>query len=211
MKTNNYKKYIFITILLMLLSINARAEEATFKKCIDGDTADLVINGKTKKVRFLAVDAPEIKHGNKKADPYGEDAKLFTCYALKTAKKINLEYDKNSDKTDKYDRHLVWVFVDDKLLQAMLVKKGYAKVAYLYGDYKYTDQLKKYEAQAKKEKINMWSDYKIDYIHYLLIFGICIIVLIVCIVDKSYRKKTVRKIKNKAKRKLDKEVDKLFR
>ena len=206
------KKFLNIFVLvIMFFCVDAKAKEVSFKKCIDGDTANLVIDGKVEKVRFLAVDAPEIKHGNKKADPYGEDAKLFTCISLKSAKKITIEYDKNSDKTDKYDRILAWVFVDDKLLQGLLVKKGYAKVAYLYDDYKYTPELKKYEAEAKSKKLNIWSDYQEDYLHYLFIIGLGIIVLIICIFDKAYRKKTVRKIKRKARSKLDKEVDKLLK
>ena len=206
------KKFLNVFVLfIMFFSFNVKAEEVTLKKCIDGDTADFNINGEVKKVRFLAVDAPEIKHGSKKADPYGDKASLFTCTALKMANKVTLEYDSNSDKTDKYGRVLAWVFVDDKLLQGLLVKKGYAKVAYLYGDYKYTEKLQKYESEAKSKKINMWSDYKEDYSEYLFIGVIGLIVIIVCIFDKSFRKKTVRKIKRKAKRSLDKEVDKLLK
>ncbi|MBR2833030.1 MAG: thermonuclease family protein [Bacilli bacterium] len=205
------KKFLNIFVLvIMFFSFGVKAEEVTLKKCIDGDTADFNINGKVKKVRFLAIDAPEIKHGDKKADPYGEDASLFTCMALKTANKVTLEYE-SKNNTDKYGRVLAWVFVDDKLLQGLLVKKGYAKVAYLYGDYKYTDKLKKYESEAKSNKLNIWSDYKEDYTQYLFIGIIGIIVLIVCIFDKSYRKKTARKIKRKVRKSLDKEVDKLLK
>ena len=63
----------------------------------------------------------------------------------------------NSTKTDKYDRIIAWVFVDDELLQEDLVSKGYAKVAYLYGDYKYTTQLKEKEQIAKNKKLRIWS------------------------------------------------------
>ena len=206
------KKFLnFLIIFIMFFSFEVKAQEVTLKKCIDGDTADFNIKGEVKKVRFLAVDAPEIKHGDKKADPYGDDASMFTCMALKMANKVTLEYESNSNKTDKYGRVLAWVFVDDKLLQGLLVKKGYAKVAYLYGDYKYTDKLQKYESEAKSKKLHIWSDYKQDYSQYLFIGIIGVIVLIVCIFDKSYRKKTVRKIKRKARKSLDKEVDKLLK
>ena len=42
---------------------------------------------------------------------------------MKNAKKISIEYDPDSDKTDKYERHLVWVYVDDSLLQKELISK----------------------------------------------------------------------------------------
>lgn len=195
--------------LLCLPKTNALS--ASYVKCIDGDTADLKFGGKVHKVRFLAVDAPEIKHGKNKAEPYADDAKLFTCIGLKTANKIEIEYDDNSSKEDKYGRSLVWVFVDGELLQGKLVKKGLAKVAYLYGDYKYTSDLKKYEASAKKKKLNIWSDYKVDYSKYIIIAVILFLVLVFCYFDKAFRKKTIRKIKNKAKRDLSKEFDKLLK
>lgn len=205
------KFVVFFVITLFLFLPKVSALSASYVKCIDGDTAMLKFNGKAQKVRFLAVDAPEIKHGSKKADPYADDAKLFTCIGLQTARKIEVEFDSNSNKTDKYGRSLVWVFVDGELLQAKLVKKGLAKVAYLYGDYKYTNDLKKYEASAKKKKLNIWSDYKFDYSKYVIIAIILFLVLVFCYFDKSFRKKTIRKIKNKAKKDLSKEFDKLLK
>ena len=71
-----------------------------------------------------------------------------------------MEYDPNSTKQDKYGRILAWVYVDDSLLQKELVKKGYAKVAYLYGDYKYTKSLQLLEKKAKSNKVGLWSDNK---------------------------------------------------
>ena len=69
-----------------------------------------------------------------------------------------IEFDDNSDKKDKYNRYLAWVYVDDSLLEEELVQNGLAKVAYLYGDYSYTDELKKVEEEAKENKVGMYSD-----------------------------------------------------
>lgn len=49
------------------------------------------------------------------------------------------------------------MFVDDELLQEQLIQKGYAKVAYLYGDYKYTGRLQEAEKKAKAERLGIWS------------------------------------------------------
>ena len=38
-----------------------------------------------------------------------------------------------------------------------LVSKGYAEVAYLYGDYLYTNELKEEQEKSKKLKIGIWS------------------------------------------------------
>ena len=52
------------------------------------------------------------------------------------------------------------MFVDKELLQEKLVSKGYAKVAYLYDDYKYTKKLQEVEKKAKKSKLGVWSNQK---------------------------------------------------
>ena len=133
-------------------------EEVTFSKCVDGDTIKVKVKNKEATVRMLAVDTPESVHPKKIVEYYGKEASDYTCNLITNAKKIELEYDSNSDKYDKYERLLAWVFVDDYLLQDKLVRNGYAEVAYLYGNYKYTDLLKDHEVLAKQEHIGIWND-----------------------------------------------------
>ena len=133
--------------------VNER-EKVTFSKCSDGDTARFIINGEEKKVRFLAIDTPEVD----KNEPFSKEAKEYTCNTLKKAKEIYLEYDSNSDKEDKYGRLLAFIHVDGELLQKKLIANGYAKVAYIYGDYSYVSDLRKEEEQAKNKKIGIWQD-----------------------------------------------------
>ena len=130
-------------------------EGVQLSKCTDGDTAHFMIDGKDKTVRFLAVDTPETKKPNTPVQPYGKEASNYTCSLLEDADEIRLEFE--DEKTDKYGRYLAWIFVDDELLQEKLIQKGYAKVAYLYDDYKYTDKLQKAEKKAKAERIGIWS------------------------------------------------------
>lgn len=144
------KKLFFI--FLFFIDINVFAFEVKLDKCVDGDTARFFIDNKSQSVRFLAIDTPEM---NTNA---GKIAADYTCNKLKNAEKIELEYDPNSDKKDKYNRHLGWIFIDDELLQVDLVKNNYAKVAYLYGDYKYTHLL------VSKEK-----DYSLPFLYISLI------------------------------------------
>ncbi len=133
-------------------------EEVKFSKCVDGDTAKFIVNNQEKTVRFLAIDTPETEHPEKGNEPFGKEASNYTCDSLTKAKKIMLEYDANSEKEDKYGRILAFVFVDDELLESKLISLGYAKVAYLYGDYNYVDELKEQEQIAQSKKIGIWSE-----------------------------------------------------
>ncbi|MBK3494637.1 thermonuclease family protein [Viridibacillus sp. YIM B01967] len=121
-------------------------------KCVDGDTAYFKKAGKS---RFLYVDTPE---STNKIEAYGKTASKYTCNKLKSAKKIQLQYD--GTKKDKYGRTLVWVWVDGKLLQKLLVQKGYVKKFYDYGTYSYESELVKLQKKAQKDKVGLWSKKK---------------------------------------------------
>ena len=152
-------KKILILVISFLISTNLvyAKEKVEFVKCVDGDTFRVMINGEEHLVRMLAVDTPELAKNGKKAEYYADDAKEYTCNKITNAKMIELEYDPKSDKVDKYDRVLAWVYVDGKLLQEDLVRNGYAKVAYLYDDYKYIDILKEKQELASAKEIGIWN------------------------------------------------------
>lgn len=152
--------FIFILIFFFTLSVNANVKEnVELVRCVDGDTAIFKINEINKKVRFLGIDTPESVKPDFDAEAYGKTASDYTCERLTNAKEIVLEFDDNSDKTDKYDRVLAWVLIDNSLLESELVEKGYAKVKYIYGNYKYVDVLNEKQSIAKNNKLGIWSDY----------------------------------------------------
>ena len=216
------KKYLIIIVFFLLCFPDiCQANEKTtvkFKSCIDGDTANFKMKKEIIKVRFLAIDTPETKHPTKGTEPYGKEASEYTCKRLKEAKKITLEFDSNSDKTDKYNRYLAWVFVDNSLLQNELVKKGYADVKYLYGDYTYTDKLKASLKNAKENKAGMWSETSSSFdiqefvmnlkLEYKILITIVIIVIvgIYLYYDKKARKKALRKGKSELKKYINKQL-----
>ena len=170
------KIIIFLILLFTFINVNASEKiEVKLKACVDGDTAKLIINKKVKTVRFLAIDTEESVSKKKENTYMGKVASNYTCDKLTTAKKIEIEYDPASNKEDKYNRTLAWVYTDGMLLQEDLVKNGYAKVTYLYGDYLYTEDLLVYEDMAKLKHIGIWQDD--NYIEILYNFALKILKL----------------------------------
>lgn len=197
------KKVLLFFIAFFILNESVYAldkTEVTFSKCIDGDTARVILNNEEIKIRFLAIDTPETKHPQKKVELFGQEASDFTCTALRKAHKIEIEYDNNSDKLDKYDRHLVWIFVDNELLQSQLIEKGLAKVAYLYNNYKYTYILEAKEILAKKNQIGIWSNKKSNYYQFIISAITIIVVIILFVFNKNFRNKIKRKAKTEIKK-----------
>ena len=192
------KKKILLILIIILMPINVFAsekQEVKFSSCVDGDTARFIMNKEEIKVRFLAIDTPETNHPKKGEEPYGREAKEYTCNKITNASKIELEFDDNSDKKDKYNRYLAWVFVDDSLLQSELVLNGYARVAYLYGDYKYTDILNENMEKAKKDEVGIFS--KVDTSYYTTHKN-----------DKNKNSEVTNKDNEKIKKKIEKKLTK---
>jgi len=150
------KSLIFFLVLPIIVFANTK-EKVKFIKCVDGDTAKFERNNKVFTLRFLAVNTPETKSPKKGVEFYGKEASNYTCNRLEKAKNIEIEYDNKSDRNDRYGRNLGWVFLDGELLQKDLVENGYAKVEYLYGKYKYVEELKELETKAKKAKKGLWQ------------------------------------------------------
>jgi len=205
-------KKIILIISIFFIEINfAYAKEnVKYVACVDGDTIKVKIKKEVKTVRMLAIDTPESVKPESKIEYYGKEAGEYTCKKIKKANKIELEYDPNSDKEDKYGRVLAWVFVDGKLLQQELVAKGYAKVAYLYGDYKYTDILKVEQEKASVKSIGIWdeeariaydsditTDTKIisdEYTNKEIIIIVILFLIIVFISDQNIKRKAKKKL-----------------
>lgn len=154
------KKLLLIVISFIVLvgSVNAgELIDVSLVKCVDGDTAEFVINGEEKKVRFLAIDTPESVHPTKNTEFMGKEASEHTCNLLTNANSIQIEYDEKGSNTDNYGRVLAWVFVDGENVQSELVRNGYAEVAYVYYKYSRVDELCALQKTAKEEELGIWS------------------------------------------------------
>ena len=132
--------------------------EVELVEAVDGDTAKFKLNEETIIVRFLGIDTPETVHPSLGEQPYGKEGSNYTKEKLQNANKIELEYDSNSSKTDKYGRHLVWIWVDDSLLQEELIREGLAQTYMLQDNYTYAWILQEKQEEAKQEKVGIWSD-----------------------------------------------------
>lgn len=143
--------FIVATIALVYFSYLQSKKEVTFVKCLDGDSLVLRIEGNEVEVRLIGIDCPELY------DPYGMDAKRFSEDLLKKANNITIEKDLKTDEYDKYNRLLVWLFVDDELLQYKLIEQGLAKTRFIYDDYAYSQGLFDLQELAKTNKKGVWS------------------------------------------------------
>jgi len=138
-----------VLILFFLLS-TSHAEIYKVKRVIDGDTL-LLTNGE--RVRLIGVDTPETKHPQKPVEYFGREAYLFTKQMV-DGKEARFEFDRQ--KRDRYGRLLAYVYLlDGTFLNAEIIRQGYG-FAYVKFPFKYMEEFRRYEREARENKKGMW-------------------------------------------------------
>ena len=145
---NNGRLAIALALVLTLLApgcsrVNENAVLVT--RVIDGDTME--IEGGYR-VRYIGIDTPE------KGEPYYQEA-LEANRNLVGGKKVRLE--KDVEDKDKYGRLLRYVWVDNTMVNAELVRLGFA-YSYSYPpNLKYQTYFLQMEKEAREHKRGLWS------------------------------------------------------
>ena len=128
--------------------------QAQVIRVIDGDTIEVVVVGQTYKVRYIGIDTPETKHPTKPVEPYGPEAAAKN-EELVGGKIVGLE--KDVSETDRYGRLLRYVYVGDLMVNAELVRLGYAQVSTYPPDVKYQDLFLQLQREAREAGRGLWG------------------------------------------------------
>jgi micrococcal nuclease len=104
---------------------------------------------------LIGVDTPETRQPKKAAQPSGKEALAFVVQLVE-GKKVRLEFDRQ--RKDKYKRLLAYVYVGDILLNAELMRQGYAQVATLPPNVKYQELLLQLQREAREAKRRLWEE-----------------------------------------------------
>lgn len=105
------------------LTLDSQEESHTIyrvKRVIDGDTIELA-NGQ--KIRYIGIDTPESKHPHLKKQCFSQAA---TDYNRKLVEDKFVWLERDSKNEDRYGRLLRYVWVDDQLINEVLVREGFA-------------------------------------------------------------------------------------
>jgi len=146
---NNKILLLAITIFIIpLCACNPSPDMVTVTRVIDGDTIEI---GTGQKVRYIGIDTPEVYP---ETEPYGIEAWEANS-RLVEGKKVRLERDVSD--TDKYGRLLRYVYIDDVLINAELVRLGMARAKVYPPDTLYQELLEQLEKGAREAGWGMWA------------------------------------------------------
>ena len=120
----------------------------------DGDTIRVACGDVQETVRLIGVDTPETKKPGVGVECYGPEATDFASRLLRE-QRVGLEFD--IQERDQYGRWLAYVYVRGEMVNALLVKEGYARAADFPPNLRYSDLFHKLEREAQAEKRGLWG------------------------------------------------------
>jgi endonuclease YncB( thermonuclease family) len=134
-------------------SASPRSIVTTVQGVADGDTVTAIsANGTKLRIRLLAIDAPEIPHGKKPGQPYGEEARDYLEHLI-GGKTVRLD----TYGRDRYKRVLAVVWDEQINVNLLMVAMGYAEVYRGAPCQAYCRELEQAEAKARRDRVGMWA------------------------------------------------------
>lgn len=146
------RKLLVLIVAFALFSVftgcvEVSEDTALVTRVIDGDTIEIAGGYR---VRYIGIDAPEMN------EPYYEQATRANR-DLVLGKRVRLERD--IEDKDKYGRLLRYVWVDDIMVNAELVRLGYARTYPYPPNLGYQSYLLYMEQEARQNRRGIWSDH----------------------------------------------------
>lgn len=126
-------------------------ESAVVVRVIDGDTIQLQ-DGRT--LRYIGIDTPETKHPTVGKECYGDQASRRN---LELVEGQTVQLEKDVSETDRYQRLLRYVWLNDRMINEQLVAEGYATAVSFPPDIRHQAELQAAEQEAREAGLGLWS------------------------------------------------------
>ncbi len=148
------KNIIILTLALLSCNPSAKNEDTLLSnfegKVVgikDGDTFNVMCEGKERTIRLSHIDCPERKQ------PFGSKAKMMAS-DLCFGRMVTVV---SKGETDRYKRLIAEVYVGDICINKELVRQG---LAWHFLKYSTDTTYERLEKQARQKKIGLWNDAK---------------------------------------------------
>jgi micrococcal nuclease len=132
-----------------------RASATAFvTRVVDGDTVEVLLDGREEDVRYIGVDTPETVKPDTPVECFGPQASAFN-HALVEHRQVRLVFDE--ELRDVYGRLLAYVYLGDRFVSAELVRRGLARTLTIPPDDRFADRLKRLEIAAARDGRGLWG------------------------------------------------------
>jgi micrococcal nuclease len=142
-----------LSLLLLASVASAGSLEGVVVHVVDGDTIHVRVGDRVEKVRYIGVNTPEVRHPQKGEEPGGREA-LTINRTLVERRLVRLETDVQS--RDRYGRLLAYVWVGDVMVNAELLRRGYAQVMTVPPNVRHQMLFVKLQRDARESERGLW-------------------------------------------------------
>jgi len=148
--------YLILLIILFFPAHVSAMEAQHVKRVVDGDT--LLLNN-NRFVRYIGINAPELRHGNEKAEPFGLEAKKQHARLVGDGDTVYLVY--GQEKSDRYGRLLAYAYTREKtFINRMMLEQGWAHCLFKEPNIRQHDLFLQAQRLAMQGQQGMWHGWK---------------------------------------------------
>lgn len=122
---------------------------------VDGDTIDVEVAGAEYTVRYIGVNTPETVDPRRGVECFGPEASAFNKQLVE-GQTVGLE--KDVSEVDQYGRLLRYVWVGSEMVNATLVREGYAQASTYPPDVKHQDEFTELQREAAEAGRGLWGE-----------------------------------------------------
>jgi micrococcal nuclease len=128
--------------------------EGVVVRVVDGDTIHVRIGARVERVRYIGVDAPEMRHPARGEEAGGRAARRENA-ELVAGRRVRLELD--AQARDRHGRLLAYVWVADLMVNAELVRRGFAQVMTVPPNVRYQALFLRLQREARAAARGLWG------------------------------------------------------
>lgn len=146
---------LFLLLGLVLPAAAQPALEGAVIRIVDGDTIHVEVDGRIEKVRYIGVNTPEVHHPQKGEEPGGRVAATVNR-DLVAGRRVRLELD--AQARDRHGRLLAYVWVAGTMVNAELVRRGFAQVMTVPPNVRHQSLFLKLQLEAREAGRGRWAE-----------------------------------------------------
>jgi len=129
-------------------------EEAFVINVVDGDTIDVLIDGREFRLRYIGIDTPETVDPRRPVECFGREASERNRELVEG---ITVGLERDVSETDQFGRLLRYVWANGEMVNAALVEEGYASSSTFPPDVRYAELFAALETQARAHNRGLWG------------------------------------------------------
>ena len=123
-------------------------------RVVDGDTIHVQLDGRRENVRYIGVDTPESVKPGTPVQCFAKRAGAFNR-RLVAGERVRLVLD--AEHRDRYGRLLAYVYTGRTMVNAALVREGYADVLTVPPNVRYAERFRRLANEARLRGTGLWG------------------------------------------------------